>query len=63
MSGSEFTNVYNFPFYPRDSKIHTNKGLVNIDNGSMGGTDWTCFDMKDINSLYFDSFNCPPEKV
>ena len=29
----------------------------------MGGTDWTCFDMKDTNSLYFDSFSCPPENV
>ena len=31
---SEIQEVYNYPIYPRDSKIHSDKGFVNIDNGS-----------------------------
>ena len=34
-------NIY--PSYPRDSEIYSDKGVVNIDNGSQVGTHWTCF--------------------
>ena len=33
MSESDLQKVYNYKIYPRDSKITTNKGFVNIDNG------------------------------
>ena len=62
MSESEIQRVYNYPIYPRDSKIYSNKGFVNIDYGSQGGTHWTCFIVKDKKSYYFDSFGGAPDK-
>ena len=53
---SELKRVYNYPIYPKGSKIHSDKRFVNIDNGSMSGSHWTCFILKDIKSYYFDSF-------
>ena len=41
MNERELQRVYNYKIYPRDSKISWDKGFVNIDNGSMGGTHWT----------------------
>ena len=32
MNRSDLQRVYNYPKYPRDSKIYTNKGFINIDN-------------------------------
>ena len=46
MNESDLQRVYNHIIYPRDSKILTNKGFVNIENGSHGGTHWTCFSSK-----------------
>ena len=46
MNESEIQRVYNHPIYPRDSKIYFDKGFVNIDDGSQGGTHWTCFIVK-----------------
>ena len=34
----ELQRVYNYPINPTDSKIFSNKGFINIDNGSMGGS-------------------------
>ena len=31
-------------------------------NGSMGGSHWTCFIVKDIKSYYFESFGGQPDK-
>ena len=62
MSESEIQRVYNYPIYPRDSKIYSNKGFVNFDNVSQGGTHWTCFIVKDKKSYYFDSFGGAPDK-
>ena len=28
--------------YTRDFKIHSERGFVDIDNGSKGGTHWAC---------------------
>ena len=56
MKESELQRVYKFPIHPRDSKTNSDKGFVNIDNGSMGGTHWVCFIVKDNKSFYFDSF-------
>ena len=62
MNESHLQRVYNYPIYPRDSKIYSDKGFVNIDNGSMGGSQWTCFIVKDNKSLYFDSCGGQPDK-
>ena len=43
MNESELQRVYNYPIYPRDSKIFSDKGFVNIDNGFQGSTQRTCF--------------------
>ena len=47
MNEMELQRVYNFHIYPRDSKKHSDKGFVKIENGSMGGSHWTCFIAKD----------------
>ena len=62
MNESQLQKIYNYPIYPRDSKIYSNKGFVNIDNGSQGGTHWNCFILKDNKSYYFDSFGGKPDK-
>ena len=53
---SQLQRVFNYPIYPRDSNIYSNKGFVNIDNGSQGGSHWTAFYVKNNKSYYFDSF-------
>ena len=62
MNESQLQKVYKYPIYPRDSKIYSDKGFVNIDNGSMGGSHWTCSIVKDNKSYYFDSFGGQPDK-
>ena len=62
MNEIELQRVYNYPIYPRDSKIYSDKGFVNIDNGSQRGTHWTCFIAKGNKSYYFDSFGGQPDK-
>ena len=63
MNESQLEKVYKYPIYPRDSKIYSDKGFVNIDNGSRGGTHWTCFIVEDNKSFYFDSFGGQPDKI
>ena len=62
LNESQLQRFYNYPIYPRDSKIYSDKGFVNIDNGRMGGSHWTCFIVKDNKSYYFDSFGGQPDK-
>ena len=62
MNESQLQKIYNYPIYPRDSKIYSNRGFVNIDDGRMGGSHWTCFVLIDNNSYYFDSFGGTPDK-
>ena len=62
MNESQLQRVYDYPIYPRDSKIYSDKRFVNIDNGSMGGSHWTCFIVKGNKSFYFDSFGGQPDK-
>ena len=62
MNEFHLQKVYNYPIYPRDSKIYSDKGFVNIDDGSMGGSHWTCFMVKNNKSYYFDSFGGQPDK-
>ena len=61
MNESQLQKIYNYPIYPRDSKIYSDRGFVNIDNGSQGGTHWTCFIVLDNKSYYFDSFGGQPD--
>ena len=53
---SELQRVHKYSIYPRDSKIHSTQGFVNIDNGSQGGTHWCAYYAKDNKSYYFYSF-------
>ena len=62
MNESQLQTIYNYNIYPRDSKIISDKGFVNIDNESRGETHWTCFYIKDNKSFYFDSFGVQPDK-
>ena len=61
MNESQLQKIYSLAIYPRDSKIYSDKGFVNIDNGSQGGTHWTSFLVKDNKSYYFDSFGGQPD--
>ena len=56
MTERDLQRVYICPKHSRDSKIISDKEFVNIDNGSMGGTHWVCFYVKDKKSIFFDSF-------
>ena len=38
MNKSQLQKIYNYPIYPRDSKMYSDKRFVIIDNGSQGGT-------------------------
>ena len=62
ISESQVQRVYSYPIYPGDSKIYSDKRFVNIDNGSMGGSHWVCFIVKDNKSYCFDSFGGQPDK-
>ena len=44
---SDMNKVFIFTIYPRDSKLHSDKGFVKIDNGSQGGTHWNYFHIGD----------------
>ena len=62
MNESQLQIIYNYPIYPRDSKIYSDRRFINIDIGSQGGTHWTCFIVKDNRSYNFDSFGGQPDK-
>ena len=62
MNESQLKRVYSHLIYSRDSEIYSDIGFVDIDNGSVGGSHWTCFLVKDIKSHYFDSFGVHPDK-
>ena len=62
MNEYQLQRIYDYPIYPRDSKICSDKRFINIDNGSAGGSHWTCFIVKDNKSYYFHSFGGAPDK-
>ena len=62
MTESDLQKNYIYSIYPRDSKVYSDNGFVIIDNGSQGGTHWTCFIVKDNKSYYFDLFGGQPDK-
>ena len=59
---SQLQKINNYPIYPRDSKIYSDRGFVNIDDGRMGGTHWSAFYINDNKSYYFDSFVGHPDR-
>ena len=61
LNESDIQRVYKYIIYPRDSKINSDEAFVNIDNGSMGGSHWTCFIVKGNKLFYFDSFGGQPD--
>ena len=61
MNESELQTVYNYPINPRDSKVLSDRGFVNIDDSSRGGAHWTCFIVKDNKTFYYDSFGGQPD--
>ena len=61
MNESQLQKIYNYPIYPKNSHIYSDRGFVNIDDGSQGGSHWTAFIIKD-KSYYFDSFGGHPDK-
>ena len=61
MDESKLQRIYKYPIYPRGSKITSDKGFVNIGNGQMGGTHWTCYIVKDNKPYYYDSFGVAPD--
>ena len=62
MNESQIQKFCSYKINPRDSKIHSDKRFVNIDNGSLFGSHWTCFIVKDNKAYYFDSFGGQPDK-
>ena len=62
MNESHLQRLYNYRIHPRDSNIFSDIGFVNVDDGSQGGSHWTCFIVKDNKSYYFDSFGGQPDK-
>ena len=62
MIESDLRRVYKYPVNPRDSKRYSDEGFVNKDNGSQGGSHWTCFVIKSNKSYYYDSFRGAPDK-
>ena len=62
MNESESGKVYNYSFLPRDFKITTAQGFPKIDDGQMGGSQWTCFYIKANKIFSFDVFVGSPDK-
>ena len=62
MNEFDLRRVQNYPIYPRDWKTYSDKGFVNIYNGSQVGTNWTCFIKKNNQLFCSDSFGSQPDK-
>ena len=62
MHENDLQRVYIYLKHPRGSKIYSDRGFVNLDNGSLGGTHWTCFTVKDKKSKFFDNFGGQTDK-
>ena len=62
MNESDLQKVCNCKIYPRDSKIISVRGFVNIQDGSLVGSHWTCFKNENNKSFHFDTFGGQPDK-
>ena len=61
MNESELQKNFNYPIYPKNSKIYSDKGFVNIDDGSQGFSHWVCFIIENNKSFHYDSFGGAPD--
>ena len=59
---SELQRIHDYPIYPKIFKIYSDRGFLNIDDESQGGSHWTCFYIKNNKSYYFESFGGQPDK-
>ena len=59
---NDISQVYNYPIYPRDMELYSDRGFAKIDIGLMVGHLWTCVIKKDNKSFYFDYFGTHSEK-
>ena len=62
LNETQLQTNYNYPIYPRDSKIDSDTGFVSIGDRNSSGSHWKCFIVKDKKSFYFDSFGRTPDK-
>ena len=62
MKEAQLQKNYNYPIYPRDSKLYSDKGFIKIDNGFRGGTHRCCFVTKVNKPFYFEPFGGQPYK-
>ena len=51
MNESQLQRIYNYPIYPRDSEIYSDRDFVNIDDGRLNGSPWCVFFVKDNKSF------------
>ena len=61
MNESDLQRICTYPIFPRGSKIYSDKGFVDIENGYQGRSHWVCFIIKDNKPYYFDSFGGTPD--
>ena len=62
MNELQLQKIYNSSIYPKNSKIYSDKGFVNIGDYENGGSHWCAFYIKDNKSYYFDSFGGQPDR-
>ena len=60
MIEGDLRKLSNYSVHQRDSKLTTNKALINIDGGKLGGAHWTFFNIKIKKSKFFVFFVRPP---
>ena len=58
----QLQKIYSYHIHPTVLKIYSDKGFVNIDNGSQGGSHWCVFYVRDDKFYYYDSFGGTPDK-
>ena len=46
MNESQLQKFFFYPIYLENSKIYSDRGFVNIDDGRLGGTHWCVFALK-----------------
>ena len=56
MTEIDLKKVYMYLIYPKSYIRSTNNGFLNLDNGNMGVTNWTCFYIKILSHSEFIFF-------
>ena len=56
MTESGLQKVYDYSINPECSAFFSDRTFVNFDNGSMGGSHWAAFYVKNSKLFSFDSF-------